>query len=141
VPFAREAEAFSQAVGFDPLLTTELDDGIFRKACGNRRSDAAAQMVDVVLLCREHGPEEVELAVRGALTAGAIDGGAVAVLTRRADSPRPDTPAPLTDLQPYGLQRRRHHVAVLAHHHLPDDPPRSSSCRHRPLLAPPYVEP
>ena len=46
-------------------------------------------MVDVVLLCREHGPDRVELAVRGALTAGAIDGRAVAVLARRADSARP----------------------------------------------------
>ena len=54
------------------------------------RSHAAAQMVDVVLLCREHGPERVELAVRGALTAGAIDGRAVAVLARRADSARPE---------------------------------------------------
>jgi hypothetical protein len=44
------------------------------------RSDAARQMVDVLLLCREHGPDEVALAIRGALTAGAIDGRAVAVL-------------------------------------------------------------
>jgi hypothetical protein len=44
------------------------------------RSGAARQMVDVVLLCREHGSERVALAVRGALTAGAIDGRAVAVL-------------------------------------------------------------
>ena len=50
------------------------------------RSDAARQMVDVVLLCRDHGPAGVELAVRGALTAGAIDGRAVAVLARRAQS-------------------------------------------------------
>src|SRR4051812_7591616 len=64
------------------------------------RSDAAAQMVDVVLLCREHGPDQVELAVRGALTAGAIDGRAVAVLARRATSTRPGTPAPLTGLAP-----------------------------------------
>jgi Mu transposase-like protein len=64
------------------------------------RSEAAAQMVDVVLLCREHGPDQVELAVRGALTAGAIDGRAVAVLAHRAEGPRPDTPAPLTDLGP-----------------------------------------
>lgn len=64
------------------------------------RSQAAAQMVDVVLLCREHGPEQVELAVRGALAAGAIDGRAVAVLARRADHQRPLTPAPLTDLRP-----------------------------------------
>jgi hypothetical protein len=38
-------------------------------------------MVDVLMLCRDHGPAAVELAVRGALTAGAIDGRAVAVLT------------------------------------------------------------
>ncbi len=48
------------------------------------RSDAARQMVDVVLLCREHGPDRVALAVHGALAAGAIDGRAVAVLARRA---------------------------------------------------------
>ena len=41
-------------------------------------------MVDVLMLCREHGPDRVELAVRGALAAGAIDGRAVAVLARRA---------------------------------------------------------
>jgi transposase len=64
------------------------------------RSQAAAQMVEVVLLCREHGPERVELAVRGALAAGAIDGRAVAVLARRADSIRLEPPAPLTDLAP-----------------------------------------
>jgi transposase len=64
------------------------------------RSHAAAQMVDVLLLCREHGPDRVELAVRGALTAGAIDGRAVAVLARRADDPRPAAPAPLTDIAP-----------------------------------------
>jgi hypothetical protein len=64
------------------------------------RSDAARQMVDVVLLCREHGPERVELAVRGALTAGAIDGRAVALLTRRSQSTQSAPPAPLTDLEP-----------------------------------------
>jgi transposase len=63
------------------------------------RSHAAAQMVDVLLLCREHGPNQVELAVRGALTAGAIDGRAVAVLALRADSAGAHTP-PLTDLAP-----------------------------------------
>jgi transposase len=62
------------------------------------RSDAARQMVDVVLLCRDHGPDEVALAVRGALTAGAIDGRAVAVLARRAQSV--PAPAPLTGLEP-----------------------------------------
>ena len=64
------------------------------------RSDAARQMVDVVLLCREHGPDGVELAVRGALTAGAIDGRAVALLARRAQSTERAVPAPLTDLEP-----------------------------------------
>jgi transposase len=61
------------------------------------RSDAARQMVDVVLLCRDHGPERVALAVRGALTAGAIDGRAVAVLARRAQTPAVEA-APLTGL-------------------------------------------
>jgi transposase len=46
-------------------------------------SEAARQMVDVLMLCREHGPGPVELAVRGALAAGAHDGRAVAVLIGR----------------------------------------------------------
>ena len=62
-----------------------------------RRSEAARQMVDVLMLCREHGPERVALAVRGALTAGAHDGRAVAVLVRRADIA---PPAALLDLTP-----------------------------------------
>ena len=62
------------------------------------RSDAARQMVDVLLLCREHGPAAVALAVRGALTAGAIDGRAVAVLARRAASDPGRAGAPLTGL-------------------------------------------
>jgi transposase len=64
------------------------------------RSDAARQMVDVVLLCREHGPDHVALAVRGALTAGAHDGRAVQVLARRAESTTRATPVPLTGLEP-----------------------------------------
>jgi len=64
------------------------------------RSDAARQMVDVVLLCRDHGPAAVELAVRGALTAGAHDGRAVAVLARRTHTAQPAVPAPLTGLEP-----------------------------------------
>jgi hypothetical protein len=44
-------------------------------------------MVDVLLLCRELGPARVELATRGALTAGATDGRAVAVLARRSERP------------------------------------------------------
>jgi transposase len=48
-------------------------------------SEAAKQMVDVLMLCRELGLARVELAVRGALAAGAHDGRAVAVLARRAE--------------------------------------------------------
>ena len=58
-------------------------------------SEAARQMVDVLMLSRELGPARVELAVRGALAAGAHDGRAVGVLARRAERP---APAPLTDL-------------------------------------------
>ena len=50
-------------------------------------SEAARQMVDVLLLCREQGPARVELAVRGALAAGAHDGRAVALLARRNERP------------------------------------------------------
>jgi len=63
------------------------------------RSDAARQMVDVVLLCRDYGPTRVELAVRGALTAGAIDGRAVAVLARRAEAGGRAGPVPLSGLE------------------------------------------
>jgi len=59
-------------------------------------SEAARQMVDVLMLVREHGPEHIELAVRGALAAGAHDGRAVAVLANRADRRAPA--AALTDL-------------------------------------------
>jgi transposase len=50
-------------------------------------SEAAGQMVDVLLLVRELGPERVELAVRGALAAGAHDGRAVALLAKRSERP------------------------------------------------------
>ena len=63
------------------------------------RSEAARQMVDVLMLCREHGPDDVVLAVRGALAAGAHDGRAVAVLARRAQTAH-SAPAPLLDLEP-----------------------------------------
>jgi len=53
------------------------------------RSEAARQIVDVLMLCREHGRERVELAVRGALAAGAHDGRAVAVLARQTQRPAP----------------------------------------------------
>ncbi|HMC95078.1 MAG TPA: IS21 family transposase [Polyangia bacterium] len=50
-------------------------------------SEAARQIVDVLLLCRDHDPKVVELAVRGALAAGAIDGRAVALLIDRKARP------------------------------------------------------
>ena len=53
-------------------------------------SDAARQIVDVLMLCRDHDPEIVELAVRGALAAGAIDGRAVALLVDRQQRPAPE---------------------------------------------------
>jgi transposase len=55
------------------------------------RQEAARQMVDVLMLCREIGPRRVELAVRGALASGAHDGRAVALLARR--TARPAAPA------------------------------------------------
>ena len=59
-------------------------------------SEAARQIVDVLLLCRDHAPEVVELAVRGALAAGAIDGRAVALLCDRKTRP-PAVPIVLPD--------------------------------------------
>jgi hypothetical protein len=47
-------------------------------------SAAARQMVDVLLLHRQHPAEVVHQAVSGAIAAGAYDGRAVAVLVRRA---------------------------------------------------------
>jgi hypothetical protein len=56
-------------------------------------------MVDVLMLCREHRPDQVALAVRGALAAGAHDGRAVAVLARRGHSTQA-RPAPRLELEP-----------------------------------------
>jgi len=58
-------------------------------------SEGARQMVEVLVLCRELGAARVELAARGALSAGALEGGAVAVLARRNDRLEPE---PLTGL-------------------------------------------
>jgi hypothetical protein len=68
-------------------------------------SEAARQMVDVLLLCRELPIARVELVVRGALAAGALDGRAVQVLARRAERAQP---GPLTGLDdwPAAAQRR-----------------------------------
>jgi transposase len=51
------------------------------------RQEAARQMVGVLLLCREHDPETVELEVRGALAAGAHDSRAVKLLRDRSERP------------------------------------------------------
>jgi hypothetical protein len=60
-------------------------------------SEGARQMVDLLHLTGELGAERVALACRGALTAGALDARAVAVLARRAERP---AAAPLTGLAP-----------------------------------------
>ncbi len=87
LPLAQERERGGWPCVFDELWA----------AIDNRygRSEAARQMVDVLLLCRDHGAAQVELAVRGALTAGALDGRAVAVLARRGERPPAE---PLADL-------------------------------------------
>jgi transposase len=90
LPLAQERDRGNWPATFDELwsaLRSRWDD-----------SEADKQMVDVLMLCREHGPATVELAVRGVLAAGAIDGRAVGVLARRT-SP---IPAPRLD----GLEAR-----------------------------------
>ena len=49
------------------------------------------------MLVRECGPERVELAVAGALAAGAHDGRAVALLARRSERSKPEPLAGLED--------------------------------------------
>jgi transposase len=66
---------------FDQLWTA------IQERCG--RQEAARQMVDVLLLCRAHDTEVVELAVNGALAAGAHDGRAVKLLVDRSARPQP----------------------------------------------------
>ena len=85
------------------------------------RSEAARQMVDVVLLAREHGPERVTLAVQGALAAGAHDGRAVAVLARRADT---------TQTGPALFDRPARNRALASAHArpVPDARPATTSC-------------
>jgi transposase len=53
------------------------------------RQEAARQMVEVLLLCRTHPADQVELAVKGALAAGAHDGRAVKLLVDRSARPQP----------------------------------------------------
>jgi transposase len=85
LPLAQERERGRWPRSFDE----------FWQALERRRgaSEAARQMVDVLMLCRELGAARVELAVRGTLAAGALDGRAVGVLARRSEPP--PTPAPL----------------------------------------------
>ena len=75
LPLAQERDRGTWPERFDELWSA------LRAKWGS--SEADRQMVDVLMLCREHGPARVELAVRGALAAGAIDGRAVAVLARQ----------------------------------------------------------
>ena len=78
---------------FDELWTAIQD------RCG--RQEAARQMVSVLLLCREHDAAVVELAVRGALAAGAHDGRAVKLLIDR--STRPQAPVLEIDARLAGI--------------------------------------
>ena len=66
---------------FDQLWT-----GI-QERCGAQ--EAARQMVEVLILLREHDPEKVKRAVAGALAAGAFDGRAVRLLLDRGTRPQP----------------------------------------------------
>jgi transposase len=88
LPLAQERDRGTWPERFDELWTA------LRAKWG--ASEADRQMVDVLMLIREHGPARVKLAVRGALAAGAIDGRAVAVLARQTSSPLP--PARLNGL-------------------------------------------
>ncbi len=81
LPLAQERDRGHWPQPFDDLW------GLLREKVG--RSEADRQMVDVLMLARELGPARVELAVRGALAAGAIDGRAVAVLARQSVTPAP----------------------------------------------------
>jgi transposase len=82
LPLAQERDRGRWPEPFDDLW------GQLREKVG--ASEADRQMVDVLMLAREHGAARVELAVRGVLAAGAIDGLAVAVLARQTDN----APAP-----------------------------------------------
>jgi transposase len=90
LPLAQERDRGAWPQTFDELWSA------LRGRWGE--SEADKQMVDVLMLCREHGPATVELAVRGVLAAGAIDGRAVGVLARRT------TASPIARLD--GLEAR-----------------------------------
>jgi transposase len=90
LPLAQERDRGNWPRTFDELWSA------LRARWGESAADK--QMVDVLMLCREHGPATVELAARGVLAAGAIDGRAVGVLARRTD------PSPMAKLD--GLEAR-----------------------------------
>ena len=79
VALAQERERGSWPACFD-----ELWQGIAERTSA---TEAARQMVDVVMLASELGAERVELAVGGSLAAGAYDGRAVALLARKVERP------------------------------------------------------
>ena len=97
LPLAQERDRGRWPRPFDDLW------GLLREKVG--RSEADKQMVDVLMLAREFGPARVELAVRGALAAGAIDG------TQSSSSPARPPPEPVGKLQV---------VARLAEHDRPN---------------------
>ncbi len=76
LPLAQARNAGAWPVCFDELWRA-LEEKV-------GRSEAARQMIDVLLLCREHDADVVEQAVRGVITVGAIDGRAVQLLCRRS---------------------------------------------------------
>lgn len=84
LPLAQERDRGAWPQTFDELWAS------LRSRWGACEADK--QMVDVLMLCREHGPATVELAVRGVLAAGAIDGRAVGVLARRTSATGPVAP-------------------------------------------------
>lgn len=69
-----------------PACFDELWTGIRER---HGPAEAARQMVDVLMLCRELTPARVTLAVRGALAAGAYDAHAVALLARQSERAAP----------------------------------------------------
>ena len=82
-------------------------------------------MVDVLMLCRELGAAQVELAARGALAAGAHDCRAVAVLARRCER---SAPAPLAGLDERLAATQRPEPTISDYHQLlgreqADEPP------------------
>ena len=74
------------AAGSFPPAYVEL----FRRLCERHgQSEGARQMVDVLLLHRDHGLPTVLMAVEEALTTGAYEAAAVALNVRRATEPPP----------------------------------------------------